>query len=265
MDKTWTPPRNASRMLGIVTLLFLAPASLLGAEDDAGYAAEQAAAYADCMALAESEPDAGWERANAWLSEGGGNAAEHCAAVSLIGLGHPGEAAKRLEQLAAHLRKDHETLQTEILAQAAQAWLLADEVQRAYDVQSAALEQDPYDIELLVDRSLTAAAVNDYRSALDDLNRALRLDPKRPDILVYRASAKRFLDAPVAARADVDQALRLDPGNPEALLERGILHRLEGNDDAARADWLQVTLNAPDTETAAVAQSNLERLDFSPD
>ena len=40
-------------------------------------------------------------------------------------------------------------LQTEILAQAAQAWLLADEVQRAYDVQSAALEQAPYDVELL--------------------------------------------------------------------------------------------------------------------
>lgn len=224
----------------------------------------QAATYADCMALARSEPDAAWERANAWLSEGGGNAAEHCAAVALFGLGQYPAAGERLEALAAHLRKAFAPLQTEILAQAAQAWLLAGDNERAYDVQSAALLKAPDDVELLVDRSMTMAIVGNFEAALADLDKAHRLAPRRADVLIFRSTAKRFLDAPEAAHEDIDRALALEPGNPEALLERGILHRLAGDDAAARSDWLEVIIVAEGTPTAAAAQNNLEKLDVTP-
>jgi tetratricopeptide (TPR) repeat protein len=249
--------------LGSVALLSaLIPTSGPAAEDN--LAPDQAAAYADCMALARSEPDAAWERANVWLSEGGGNAAEHCAAVALFGLGQYLAAGERLEALAAHLRKAFAPLQTEILAQAAQAWLLAGDNERAYDVQSAALLKAPDDVELLVDRSMTMAIVGNFEAALADLDKAHKLAPQRADVLVFRSSAKRFLDAPEAAREDIDRALVLEPGNPEALLERGILHRLAGDDAAARSDWLEVTIIAEGTPTAAAAQNNLEKLDVTP-
>jgi len=227
--------------------------------------AAQEARYADCMVLAQDEPDAAWERANAWLSLDGGNAAEHCAAVALITMGYHREAAERLEDLATHLRKPYERLQTEILAQAAQAWFLAGDYTRAYNVQTAALSKAPGDVELLIDRSITAAAANDYRSALDDLNKAQILAPGRADVLIYRASAKRILNAPITARSDVDRALELAPDNPDALLERGILNRLSGDDDAARADWLRAILLAEDTPTGEAAQKYLESLDLKPE
>ncbi len=254
---------KALKYLGSVALFsVLIPTNVPAAQDS--LAPDQAAAYADCMALARSEPDAAWERANAWLSEGGGNAAEHCAAVALFGLGQYPAAGERLEALAAHLRKAFAPLQTEILAQAAQAWLLAGDNERAYDVQSAALLKAPNDVELLVDRSMTMAIVGNFEAALADLDRAHKLAPRRADVLIFRSTAKRFLDAPEAAREDIDRALALEPGNPEALLERGILHRLAGDDAAARSDWLEVTIIAEGTPTAAAAQNNLEKLDVTP-
>ena len=245
--------------LALAMALFLPPDPTAAADEAFG---EDAARYVECMAQTESAPDAAWELANAWLSEGGGNPAEHCAAVALFGLGQYAASGDRLETLAGHLRRDHENLQTEILAQAAQAWLLADEPERAYDLQSAALLKRPSDVELLVDRANTAALVGDHRAAFADLSQARRLAPRRADILVYRASAQRFLGAPIAARNDIDEALRLEPENPEALLESGILYRMAGEDAAARSDWLDVTLIAEGTETAVAAQRNLELLDL---
>ncbi|HMB76402.1 MAG TPA: hypothetical protein VKN76_08390 [Kiloniellaceae bacterium] len=270
MDKIRNRWRAAGPWASLVVLLALLslPSPARGTDDldkAAAPTAEQAARYDDCMALAESEPDAAWERANAWLSLDGGNAAEHCAAVALIAMGYEREGAERLEDLAAHLRQPYAALQTEILAQAAQAWFLAGDNQRAYDVQTAALAKTPDDVELLIDRSVTSAAANDFHAALDDLNRAQWLAPERADILVYRASAKRRLNAVISARTDVDRALKLEPDNQEALLERGNLNRLAGNDQAAREDWLRVVLIDEETPAAAAAQRSLAKLDIPPE
>jgi len=263
VDKQHNLSRAARFALAALMLLCLSEGAW-GAEEADNLTEEQAARYANCMDLAKSEPDAAWERANAWLTMDGGNAAEHCAAVALIAMGYYKQAAERLEDLSAHLRKPYAALQTEILAQAAQAWFLAGDYQRAYDVQTAALGKTPDNVDLLIDRSVTSATVGDFRAALDDLNQAQLRAPDRADILVYRASAMRHLNAPIAARGDIDRALELEPDNPDALLERGLLNRLSGNDQGARNDWLKVILTAPDTPVAAAAQTNLEKLDLPP-
>ena len=272
MDKISARRRDAAtrlRRCALVALLLLqgpAAGPLWGAEEAADNPSEaQAARYADCMTLTESEPDAAWEQANAWLSFDGGNAAEHCAAVALIAMGYEREGAERLEDLAAHLRKPYAQLQTEILAQAAQAWFLTGDYQRAYDVQTAALGKAPDDIELLIDRSVTSATLRDYHGAMDDLDKAHVLAPDRADVLVFRASAERRLKSLIAARADLDLALKLEPDNQEALLERGNLNRLTGNYQAARDDWLRVVLIDDSTPTAAAAQRSLEKLDLPPE
>jgi hypothetical protein len=101
-------------------------ALLLGAPDPARTAEEAPPPdpYEVCMTLAREDPAAGFERAETWRSEGGGDPARHCAAVALIELGRHAEAARRLEALAQDLRPAHRELRAEVLGQAGQAWLL---------------------------------------------------------------------------------------------------------------------------------------------
>ena len=201
---------------------------------------DHAQEYEACMTLARDDPEEVFETALAWEALGGAEAARHCAAVALIGLGHHAEAAARLEALADDLRRSRPDLIVGVLAQAGQAWLLAGETERAYAVQTAALELEPGNVELLVDRGVTLATAENYRAALDDLSAAANLASDRPDILVYRASAQRYLGALPRAMADVEWALALQPDNPDGLLERGNLRRLQGDAAGARADWLRV-------------------------
>lgn len=218
-------------------------------------------AYAACLELAATAPDEAFEEALAWQTRNGGWAAEHCAAVALVGLGQHGEAALRLEALARKVERKEVRLATEILAQAGQSWQLAGETVRAVAAQSAALELDPRNVELLIDRGISLAAARNYWEAIDDLNRAAELDPARAEILILRASAYRMVDGLDLAREDIRRAMALEPRNPEGLLERGILRRLDGDDAGARQDWLKVVTLAPDSQAAEAARANLEKLD----
>ncbi len=241
----------------LVSGLVSAPA--LGQQSAIDHARE----YRDCMVLARSTPEDGFESALAWGAMGGGEGAKHCAAVALIGLGHYAEAARRLERLAAAMRTGEVDLRSSVLAQAGQAWLLAEDTGRAYAVQSAALAIDRDNVELLLDRGITLATAKNYWEAVDDLNRALDMAPGRPDLLILRASAYRYLDALELAHDDIDRALARDPDNPDGLLERGILRRLAGDEAGARDDWLRAIELAEGTPTADSARANLEKLDVT--
>ena len=230
-----------------------------------GRAIDHAREYEDCMVLARAAPEAGFESALAWAAMGGGEGARHCAAVALIGLGHYAEAARRLEQLATAMGTGEVDLRSSVLAQAGQAWILAEDTGRAYAVQSAALEIDPGNVELLVDRSITLAGAASYWEAVDDLNRALELAPGRPDLLILRANAYRYLDAFDLAGDDLARALAREPDNPDGLLERGILRRLAGDPAGARQDWLRAIALGEDSPVADSARANLERLDLKAD
>ena len=254
-----TRPGPPLATLGLALALGLAP--LGAAPARAQDAAEQEREYRDCMVLARAAPADGFESALAWASFGGGDGARHCAAVALIGLGQYREAARRLERLAAELRAGKAALSLEVLVQAGQAWVLAGDATRAHAVQSAALDIDPDNVELLLDRSITLATAKNYWEAVDDLNRALELAPARPDLLTLRASAYRYLDALELARDDLALALTHAPNNPDALLERGMLRRLAGDGAGARDDWLRAIALAEGTPTAEAARANLEKLD----
>ncbi|NIA67943.1 hypothetical protein HBA54_05000 [Pelagibius litoralis] len=223
---------------------------------------EQAARYAGCMDLIEIDPDQALESAQTWADLGGGDPARHCAAVALLRLGHHAAAGQELETLAASLEPGFVFLQIPILIQAGQAWFLAEDLDRAHAIQTAALAREPNNVDLLVDRSMTAAAVGNFEDAVSDLSRAQANAPQRPDILVLRASAYRYLDQQARALADVERALTLDPGNAEGHLERGNLRRLAGDDAGARDDWVAAARLAPETQTAAAAQANIAKLDL---
>lgn len=261
MAEKW--PLRMGLGLLLVSLSALGPASAQdSAPQDPGL--DHAQEYKACMILTHETPQGALESARVWAKRGGGDAAEHCAAVALISLGQYEEAAERLEKLAAVMMPETDPtksdLRPSLLAQAGQAWLMAEQAERAEAAQTAALKLDPDNVELLVDRGIARASRANYWTALDDLNRALDLAPERSDLLVLRASAYRYLNTLELAWADLDQAMKLDPDNAEGLLERGILRHLSGDTARARADWQRVIEIARETPAADAAHSNLEKL-----
>ncbi|MDA8230838.1 MAG: tetratricopeptide repeat protein [Magnetospirillum sp.] len=224
--------------------------------------ADDAKRYENCMAMARSKPDEGLEEALAWQSLGGGEPAEDCAAVALIGQGKYTDAAARLEKLAA-ASKQGADIRAGMLQQAAQAWLMAGKTERADAVQRTALTLAPGNVEILLDHALTMAEVHHYKEAVDDLTQVVSKQPDRVEAYTMRASAYRYLNNTAAAQADVDRALTLDPGSPSALVERGILRRLKGDNAGAREDWLKVVETVPGGPALDDARKNLELLDVN--
>ncbi len=219
--------------------------------------------YGICMRMVGFDANQAFERALAWKDAGGGNAARHCAGVALNALGHFTEAAERLEALAGSMPDDTPPeVVAEILSHAGLSWQQAGESQRAFTVQSAALDLAPGDPALLVDRAASLFALNNYWEAIDDLNAASAANRDDPEILVFRASAYRHVDALDLALEDANRALSLAPDHPEGLLERGILRRLTGDIDGARADWLTLITLHEGRPAADVARRNLERMDL---
>lgn len=222
---------------------------------------DHAEEYRACLALTRVAPEDAFESALAWESAGGGEPARHCAAVALIYLDQFEEAAHRLELMADRVATLNPRLAAEALAQAGQAWTMAEQTDRALGAQNAALKLSPDDVELLIDRSITLAGKEQFWEAIDDLNRASELAPDRVDVLVFRSSAYRMVEANDLAMEDVTRALTADPHNPEGLLERGILKSEAGDADGARQDWMQVLKLVPEGPVGQAARNRLEKLD----
>ncbi len=223
-------------------------------------AEKQAERYAKCMSLARTEPERAQKKAHEWVRQDGGDAAEHCLAVALLGLGQYELSARNLEALSERTRKTRPSLSIELLGQAANAWLIAGKPQAAYAAQTRALKERPGDVEILIDRSIALASSARYWEALDDLNAALDLAPRRVDALIFRAAAYRRLDTLELAEEDVERALGLAPDNVDGLLERGNIRRLKGDVGGARSDWMAILHIAPDSPAAEFARLNMEKI-----
>jgi tetratricopeptide (TPR) repeat protein len=207
-----------------------------------------------CLALLRSDPEAARSFAAEWRQAQGGVPAEQCEALALLALGDAVQAATRLEAIAARPDGDR-AARAALFAQAAQAWLLAGEANRAFGATTLALTLTPEDLDLLVDRAVALGTLARYREALEDLNRVLSLDPDRAEALVFRAAALRQLDRPDLARRDLDRALAIEPDHAEGLLERGILRQLAGDEAGARRDWQRVVSAAADLAAQNLALS----------
>lgn len=92
-------------VVAAVALVFCSAAASVGHGQSADLA--QSKRYAKCMALARGDPDIGHKVAQAWRAGGGGMAARHCTAVSLLGLGHYAQAAGLLHTLANDAEARH--------------------------------------------------------------------------------------------------------------------------------------------------------------
>jgi len=220
----------------------------------------EALQYRHCLTQAKLKPDDGLEEALAWASMGGGEPARHCMALARIGQKQYDDGAKRLEALAVESHQN-KFIRADMLSQAAQAWMLADNWDKADADQRSALSLVPDNPDILVDHAITLGQVHHYQEAADELTHVLKTQPGRIDALVLRASAHRYLDDRKGALDDVERALMLDPTDPDGLLERGILRRLDNDKNGARADWVKIITATSTGATADAARRNLELLD----
>ncbi len=220
--------------------------------------------YESCLAMVPNDPAGAQSFAQGWQATGGGEGAAHCLALARIGLGNPAEGARMLLQLADSSHGAAVARAT-VYEQASDAWMMADEPDRALQAATLALTLSPDDPDLLIDRAATATTLQKFQMAIDDLTRALGIDGTRSDALVMRGAAWRRLNRLDLAQADIERALEMDPDNPEALLERGILRQRHNDRAGARKDWEKAISLAPDSSAADLAQQNIALLDVGPD
>ncbi len=213
--------------------------------------------YDACLNRAQSDPAGALLQASNWSKQGGGAAADHCAALALVGLRRYGEAASRLDALARSPFAADPSRKTALFDQAGNAWLLAGRADSAVASFSAALGIDPFDADLLADRARALALKQNWPKAESDLSAALLVNPDRADLYVLRGSARHAMGRKADARADFDRALRLQPGNADALVERGTMKFEAGDAAGARADWQAVVSAAPNSPAAQTAQQHL--------
>lgn len=235
--------------------------SLSGGRDAHAAEIDGPKAYHHCMDLAITAPRKGFDFALSWEGVGGGDAAHHCAAAAMMGLGMYDEAAKRFADLARNVKASAD-FKARLLGHAAQADMLANKPAQAQAVLDAALKLSPNDTALRVDRGVARAALGAYWDAIDDFSAALKRNSQLPEAYIFRATAYRYLGSLDLARDDIARALALAPKNPEGLLESGILKRLSGDLEGARRAWVAVVLAAPGSPAAHSAQQNIERMDM---
>ena len=167
--------------------------------------------YRSCLSASNLNPTTALAEAETWTKSGGGVPAQHCAALALVNLKRYGEAATRLDHIAADRGVPDMSFRAALYDQAGNAWLLAGDGARAVQSFSAALALSARDPDLFADLARAQAMRHDWHEVDLDLNAALQLSPRRADLLVLRASARRALQHFAEANADVELALKLKP------------------------------------------------------
>jgi len=213
--------------------------------------------YDACLNRAQTDPAGAFADATMWAKHGGAAAADHCAAVALVGLRRYGDAAGRLDALAHSPFAADPARRSALFDQAGNAWLLAGRPDSAVASFSAGLAADSFDADLLADRARALAAQQNWAKAESDLSAALMVNGDRADLYVLRGSARHALGRKADARADFDRALRLQPANADALLERGTMKFEAGDVAGARADWQKAAEVAPGSAAADTARQRL--------
>ncbi len=225
---------------------------------------DHAREYEACLALVHRDPTQASEAAAAWAEQGGGAAADHCAALALLERGHYDIAAERLERIAAVLPRDSRISPAALLAQAANVWLLAGNLEQAAKVIDVAAGLARDDAPILVDQGRIRAAAGDYAGALRSLDRALEIAPLDGDAHAFRAGALRHLERPREALRAARQAVGLDPRNPSARLEQGLAQLALGDAEGARLDLGETVRQFDGTPAAEAARTALAALAARP-
>ncbi len=175
----------------------------------------------ECIRLSRVNPEAAYEAAQAWISQGSRPKARYCLALALVERGDYEAGAMRFETLAN--APDAGTIEERgrYLTQAGNAWLTAGRPEAAIVALSNALKLLPNTADLHKDRGAAYALLQRWDESLADLDQALAIEPGDPDGLRLRAEARLATDDLQAALEDVEAARLAAPQDIDLLVLRG--------------------------------------------
>ncbi|QTH20497.1 hypothetical protein HRJ34_19465 [Rhizorhabdus wittichii] len=210
-----------------------------------------------CTALADSNPTAAIDEAQAWAAAGGGMAARQCLGIAQSTLEQWPAAAATFEGAAKDAQIATDPMAVVLWMQAGNAALAGDDPARARAAFDRALAlpglSDEMKGEVHLDRARAGVAVNDLPGAKGDLAEATRLVPR--DALGWLLSAnlaRRMKDLPLAFSA-IRQAAALSPDDPSIAYEAGNIAAASGNMADAKAAWTRAATAAPDSNAGKAA------------
>ena len=216
------------RFLLITTCLLSATASY------AQSAPAPSPAYSECTALATSNPPAALEKAESWLKIDGSIAAQHCRAMALYGLRRFDQAGEALSKVRDTISRENISMRSYIARQTAQAWINANQTDRALTLLSAQIDEmgnyrgdnatvAKLTADLLLDRGKLNANYGKMDDAAKDLDQAVSLTPLSETVLIERAMLFEKMGDKSLARSDAENVLKLNPKHAQA---RDLLARL---------------------------------------
>ena len=184
------------------------------------------ARHKECLESIADDQQLALENAMIWRDQGGGRRARHCEAMALFALGYEGEAASRLDELAAGGDGGSEQHRIKLRAEAADMWLAAGDALKAHGSATAGLELEAENAGLRIARAraYTLAGQPDY--AETDLSSVLVYHPRHAEALRYRADARLRQDRLDAAKDDIERSLSIAPTVETALLRGHILEAI---------------------------------------
>ena len=198
---------------------------ILSAAAAISIAPEASPRYQDCLTLVEANIEIGRIAAQQWAAEGGGADAQHCLALADIAAGFPKLGAARLEGIAQRKDAGDDFIRARLLAQAAEAWLAAGQMEFAEKTIADALELAPEAHELyLTDAKVHASALR-WQETITSVSAAEKAGFVSDDAYVLRGRGYFSLGDYETAAQDVVNALSINPVNIEALVLRGELQQ----------------------------------------
>lgn len=183
------------------------------------------ARHQECVRLVVEDIAEGRDGAQRWALEGGGAPAQHCLAIADLAAGFPRLAAARLTAIADRSDVGDATARARVLAEAALAWIDADDTAAAGEALERAKSEAPALAELDFVAAKIYAEDKRWQAAADAVSSAEKRGVKAPEAFVIRARAYRALGRNEDAANDVVAALSLDPFNVDALTLRGELRQ----------------------------------------
>ncbi|MEM6538454.1 MAG: hypothetical protein AAF668_12090 [Pseudomonadota bacterium] len=179
--------------------------------------------YRACIKLLAEDTAAGAEGARSWMFSGGGAPAMHCVAVADLALGRPRLAAVRLLELSERRDVGPAGTKATVLAEAALAWLDAEEPEFAVEAIETAIDTEPTRVDLQVVAAKAYASAERWQAASDAVDFVEAANVETAEIFLIRARAMRALGKNQEAAEDVVRTLKIDPFNLDALVLRGEL------------------------------------------
>lgn len=181
--------------------------------------------YLDCLLLVEQDIALGRRAAQLWAAEGGGANALHCLALADIAAGFVKLGAARLETIAKRNDAGDDLARARLYAQAADAWLDADQPAVADAAIAAAFALVPDAAELHLANAEVKAAKGDWHHVIAAVSAAEKAGLASVGGYVLRGRARLETGDTEGAAVDTVNALQVDPTNIDALTLRGDVQR----------------------------------------